>query len=517
VLHGQEETYQAWYGVPAQYAGDAALRTYNVAGTEKPGAPYDDQVDHYTQRHHLLHYNRAFGGGLFTVQLNGHYTRGYGYYEQYQADEDRRDYGLPPLDSLAPLPDLVRRLWLDNHFYGATYAVRWTPAVNPPGLAGAPEFLLGGAVSRYEGQHFGEVIWSEYSFDIPKDYRYYENDADKRDGNVFLKIQTAFRGGLTTFLDLQYRRVGYTFLGFDRQQQEVDQSVALNFFNPKGGLSWAFAPAWTVHAFFGVANREPNRDDYTQSTPASRPLPERLYDGEAGVKIAGRRGFAGLNAFYMYYRDQLALDGRLNDVGAYIRTNLPQSYRAGIEFEGRFDASEHWQLGATAALSRNRVRRFTEYIDNWDTGGQETVEHRDADLAFSPNVIARGEIRWQPLPAGRRHALALTLAGKYVGRQFLDNTSNASAQLPAYFTADLRLNYDLERWLGERVSVIVALNNLFDARYANNGWVYRYVSPSYDARPDDPYTRLEGGDVYHQAGFFPQAGRNWMATVVLNF
>jgi len=513
LLWGHTLTYQAWYGLPAQYLENDKLRTYNAAGAERPGSPYPDEVDDYTQRHHLLHYKRLLGKGL-DLQLNGHYTRGFGFYEQYKAGEAFADYGLPPLtlgDTTVEATDLVRRRRLDNHFYGGTFALRWSPV----SAEIRPTMLFGGAFSRYEGRHYGEVIWAEYA--VPKDFIYYDNDADKRDANVFGKLELPFRNGLTALLDLQYRNVYYEFLGYDQQQNNVSQTAQHHFFNPKAGVNWQFRPDWTAHAFFGIGQREPNRDDYTQSTPVSRPRPEMLLDWEAGIRHQTPGWSLSANLFFMDYRDQLVLDGRINDVGAYIRTNVPRSYRAGVEIEAAARIGERLTLSGNAAFSRNKVQEFVEYRDNWDTGGQDAIRYENTDLAFSPPVVARAEATWDILPAGKTHHLSVSLAGKYVGKQFLDNTGNEATTLPAYFFSDLRLNYDLTDVVGKRVGVILSVNNLFDARYSANGWAYRFTSAGYDERPDNPYTRLESNGVYHQAGFFPQAGRNVMGTVVVQF
>jgi iron complex outermembrane receptor protein len=515
VLSGNEVTYQAWNGLPAQYLGIDSLRTTNTAGTEKAGEPYSDEVDNYTQRHFLLHYKRLFSKG-FSLQLNGHYTRGFGYYEQYKAGQAFENYNLPDItlgDTILTGTDLVRRRWLDNHFYGGTFALRWAPLLNPPQLTAPPVFLLGGAYSRYEGRHFGEVIWA--GLGTPKDFLYYDNEGDKRDANIFGKIELNFQQGWSILVDMQFRQVQYSFLGFDNNQNNVTQTANLSFFNPKAGINWKFSQNWSASAFFGVGNREPNRDDYTQSTPDSRPKPERLYDWEAGIKSAQANWNLSAGFFYMGYRNQLALDGRINDVGAYTRTNVPRSYRAGIELEANANVFPGLVLTGNAAFSKNRVKTFVEYLDNWDTGGQNTLMHDNTNLAFSPEIIARGEITWSVFSQAEKQNLSISLAGKYVGKQFLDNTSNENTLLPAYFFADLRLNYDLHQVIGQQVSVIFAINNVLNNKYASNGWVYRYLSEGYDDRPYNAYTRAEGNGLYHQAGFFPQAGTNVMATLLL--
>lgn len=513
LLSGHERTYQSWYGLPAQYLDRPELRTYNQAGTERTGSPHPDQVDDYNQRHFLLHYKRVITSDL-DVQLNGHWTRGKGYYEEYKAEQDLSDYGLPlvfPPDILAPASDLIRRRWLDNDFYGGTFALRWSPEA-----ALDPVFLLGGALSRYEGAHFGEVIWSQQFVNAPNDYRYYENKATKRDANLFLKTETTLPHGISTLLDLQIRTVRYEFLGFDNNLNNVEQADNLLFFNPKAGVSWRFAKKWTAYGFSGIAHREPNRDDYTQSTPTSRPKAEQMFDVEAGLKTGGAGWSASANFFLMQYRNQLVLDGRINNVGAYIRTNVPDSRRAGLEVEATASAGSRLTLTGNAAFSQNKIPEFREFVDVWDDGSQQTVVHRHTDLAFSPNVTARAEATYGLLKKAR-HDLSVSLSGKYVGKQYLDNTSNDLTALPDYFFSDLRLNYDLNKVIGQQLSLILSVNNLFDARYSSNGWAYRYASAGYDARRDDPYTRLESGSTYHQAGFFPQAGRHWMATLRCRF
>jgi len=516
LISGHEITYQAWNGLPAQYLNNDSLRTFNTAGMERPGSAYPDEVDNYTQRHFLAHYKRLLSPKL-ELQLNGHYTQGFGYYEQYKADQDIADYGLPlgfVVDPVIPPIDLVRRRWLDNDFYGGTFALRWLPANDWKSM-----FLLGGAWSRYEGKHFGEIIWAESYTGAPNDYRYYENTATKQDANVFLKIEVSPVRDFTAFLDLQIRAVRYRFFGFDNELNNVQQTATLGFFNPKIGATYSISDAWQAYTFLGVGHREPNRDDYTQSTPNSRPRPEQMLDLETGIRRFGEKWTASVNFFSMQYRDQLVLNGRINDVGAYIRTNVPGSWRRGIEIEAKGQIGSLLTLAGSAAFSQNKIRSFTEYRDNWDTGEQEATVHHHSDLAFSPNLIARAEATFVIKPPGssKTSEVSTTLVGKYVSPQFLDNTSNAQTSLPGYLVSDLRLNFDLAQVIGKQVSLIFSLNNLLDNKYSSNGWAYRYISAGYDARPDDAYTRLEGGNVYHQAGFFPQAGRHWMATLRVSF
>ncbi len=516
LLSGHEITYQAWNGLPAQYYEGDSLRTYNSAGTEQPGTPYANQVDDYTQRHFLAHYKRTLSPTL-QMQLNGHYTRGFGYYEQYKAAQNIQEYGLPigfMIDTVIPPMDLVRQLWLENDFYGGTFLLRWQPESD-----WNPKILLGGSMSQYKGKHYGELIWSASYTGAPKDFRYYENDAEKRDANAFIKVEAAPIERIKTFLDFQIRHVQYDFLGYDHTLNNVQQEATLNFFNPKFGATYSLSNNCSFYSFLGVGHREPNRDDFTQSTPESRPKPEQMLDLETGLHYTTHNWTGSANFFWMRYQDQLVLDGRINDVGAYIRTNVPNSWRTGLELEATAQVTSFLTLAGSAAFSQNKIREFTEFRDNWDTGAQEAFVYQNTDLAFSPHWIARGEATWnlKPIVHSKGWAITSTLTGKYVSPQYLDNTSNEKTSLPGYFVSDFRLNFDLMDVIGKKASVIFSINNLFNEHYASNGWAYRYTSAGYDARPDDPYTRLEVGDVYHQAGYFPQAGRHWMATLRLYF
>jgi iron complex outermembrane recepter protein len=511
VLSGHERTYQAWYGLPAQLLAVDSLRTYNPAGTERADRPHPDEVDNYTQRHVLLHVRRQLSPRLH-LQLNGHYTRGFGFFEQYKNQQSLPDYGMRPLlvaDTSLIISDLVRRRWLDNHFGGGTWLLRWQ-------AGGGNELSVGGAASEYRGAHFGEVVWAQLAT-APSDHRYYDNDATKRDLNFFVKNETRLGTRHAVFVDLQVRHVAYRFLGFDAERQSVEQRANLTFFNPKIGITSSLARGTQAYAYAGVGHREPNRDDYTQSTPASRPCAERLVDVELGVRTRHARWSAAANGYGMWYRDQLVLDGRINDVGAYIRTNVPRSHRLGVELEASAQPLSALWLEGNVSVGRHRVVEFVEYRDDWATGAQVAKVHRRTPLAFSPGVTAQGGVTWAFFQKNEKNRLALTATGKYVGAQYLDNTGNAATRLPAFGWADVRLKYDLLDTWTRRVSLLFSVQNVLDARYVSNGWVYRFESAGYDPRPDDPYVRSEGGDVYHQAGFFPQAGRHWMLTVQVEF
>lgn len=513
VFSGHEITYQAWNGVPAQWVDDENLRTFNVSGTEKPGEPHDNEVDDYTQTHYQLVYNEELSRN-WHLNLTGHYTRGFGFFEQYKADQSPTRYLLP--ETVCPDPaegcesDYIRRRWLDNHFFGGIGALNFNSDSK------RLQATLSGAWNQYLGDHYGEIIWGEYLEGAEPGHRYYFGTGDKRDMNVFTKVQYDFTPWLHGFADLQFRRVDYDITGNDNDLRETNLTVDYNFFNPKAGLLYDFDEKTTAYASFAVANREPNRSDFTDAAEGVQPRPERLLNTEAGVRYrSGRRTF-GVNFYHMQYQDQLVLTGNINDVGAPIRTNVPDSYRMGMELTGAVSLTDKLRLDANATFSQNKIKNFTEYIDNWDTWEQEVVEHGTTDIAFSPNLIAFARLGYDVLNQ-QNQQLNVALAGKHVGKQYIDNTSNENTVLDAYTLGELQIRYILKPKFVEEISLNLLINNLFDARYSANAWTYRYISAGYDGRPDDPYTRLEGGDVYNLTGFYPQAGRNFLLGVTVRF
>ncbi len=554
IFSGHEVTYQAWNGVPAQFVDDDELRKFNTAGTEKSGTPYDNEVDNYQQDHYQAFYNHQVNPNLdFNIGL--HYTKGRGYFEQYKADEDLQGtYGIDPIqanelffglgtseeaiEGFAEHPDLnvfidtvgadggsqqlrarylfsesdlIRRRWLDNDFYGATYALNYTSEGRRLSAT------LGGGWNRYEGRHFGEVIWARYAADSEIRDLYYDNDAIKTDFNIFGKVNYQLTNSLNGYLDLQYRRVDYSFLGINDNGSILEQDDALSFFNPKAGLFYELSNNVQFYASFAVANREPNRNDYTEAPPRIRPEEETLYNTEIGYRQNWTKASLSVNFYHMYYRNQLALTGQINDVGAAIRTNIPTSYRAGIEIVGGMELAPGLELMASATFSQNKIESFTERIDDWGGGEQVLVEHEDTDLALSPNVIASGELSYQLLRSSLTHHLEIAVLSKYVGEQFIDNTSNDNSKLDDYFFSDLRLSYNWKSGFFKDIGLTFTVHNMFDQKFSANAWTYRFLSEDYDPRADDTFARSEGNGFYNLTGFFPQAGRHYMLALTVGF
>ncbi|WP_317043754.1 TonB-dependent receptor [Daejeonella lutea] len=482
VFSGSEKTYQAWNGVPENLLN--TNRTFNSFS-------YDDQTDNYVQNHYQLLYSKTISPS-FSANAALHYTRGKGYYEEFKEDQDLANYGVAPYTvggTTISESDLIRRRWLDNDFYGFTYSLNYVPA-------SAVNLTFGGAYNEYDGDHFGEVIRGQF---VPVNLnlqRYYQGNGLKKDFNTYLKADYSI-GDLNLYADLQYRSINYKISGTDKNRNTLAQNDQLDFFNPKIGLTYQLNTSSNVYASLAIANKEPNRDDYVNSTPASRPFSENLLDIETGYRVRKGTFAGGLNAYAMMYNNQLVLTGKINDVGEYIRQNVKDSYRIGIELDSRLQLSRSLAWGLTASLSDNKIKNFTEFVDDYDNGGQIVNNYNDVDLAFSPQFIGSSELSFRPF---KRTELALL--SKYVSDQYLDNTSNSARKLDAFFVNDLRLSYNTSFRGLKTIGLTLLVNNVLSEKYESNGYTFSY---------------LYGGAFTTENYYFTQAPGNFLLSLSLKF
>ena len=97
------------------------------------------------------------------------------------------------------------------------------------------------------------------------------------------------------------------------QLRDVDK--LFNFFNPKAGLFWQINANHSAYSSFAMTHKEPTRNNYTDGLFTKSPKSERLYDYELGYTFRSERFTAGVNLYYMDYKDQLVLTGKLNEIG----------------------------------------------------------------------------------------------------------------------------------------------------------------------------------------------------------
>ena len=515
IFSGQEVTYQAWNGVPEPILNnnpaqlehyisqlwlgndDSAHWRQNIGNRRFNEFTYENQSDNYQQDHYQFHYSyRLLDNWVANASL--HYTYGRGYFEQFRRNDRLSTYNISPViigEETISRSDLVRRRWLDNHFYGGVF----TTEVSRPEQW---NFILGGGYNEYDGDHFGEVIWARFAGDSDLGDRYYDNNGFKTDFNIYGKLNYYLSSSLNSYIDLQYRTVMYRFLGLridgaTGDVSDVTQRDRIQFFNPKAGFVYRFADGHRAFASVSVGGKEPTRRDYIESTETSRPDPERLYDFELGYQGSISRMDVGVNLYYMLYRDQLINTGEVNDVGNIVRENVPDSYRAGIELQlgVRLLPELHWSGNMT--LSRNIIREYIRFMDDFDQGGQQSETYRNVDISFSPSVIGNSILAYRTGP------VQAEWVSQYVSRQFLDNTANTSRVIDPYWVNNLRLSYSIDRipYLRNVVASLL-VNNVLDVKYVSNGYTFGWIS---------------GGEEQFFNYYYPQAGRNILLNMKIGF
>jgi iron complex outermembrane recepter protein len=478
VFSGHEKTYQAWYGV-AEYILPTNRR-HNPAGTEKPGEPYENQIDNYTQTHYQLFYNHQLST-KWALSTAAFLTRGKGYYEEYKKEQPFVVYGLPNVtvgSTVYTETDLVRQRWLDNYFFGQNLSLQYKDNKN--------ELIIGGAWSKYDGKHFGTLVWMQRGT-IPKNHRYYNLDAHKTDANVFAKWTHKLSDQFSIFTDLQYRTVAHNMEGF-ANNPKLFINRKFNFFNPKAGISYQHN-GWNGFLSYAIANKEPNRDDF-QAGINNQPIHENLQDFELGIEKRNTQYSFGATFYCMYYKNQLVLTGQINDVGAYTRTNTPSSYRMGIELQGSAIVNKWFNASANFTISKNKINSFTEYIDNYDLGIQETKVHTNKDISFSPLLVGSAAFNFLPIKK-----IELSLLNKYVSKQYMDNTQDESRGLNGFFVQDIRAIYTLKKEGLKNAQIIFQVNNLFNYLYEPNGYTFSYIY---------------AGSFTTENFYYPMAGTNFM-------
>ena len=509
---GKEKTYQSWWGTPeARLNNDAAgieeVISNNGYSPEQADNLrnlgrtfnyylYDNQVDDYGQDHYQLHFSNQMND-FWSLNASLHYTKGSGFFEEYKEDQDFANYLLDDVvigGTTISSTDLIRRRWLDNDFYGVTYSLNYDKD--------KMSATLGGAFNQYDGNHMGEVIWAQYAINGSIRHRYYESTSDKSDFNIFLKMNYQASIKLNLYGDLQLRTVGYSGIGTDNDLRPIDFDNDYTFFNPKFGATYDLNSVSNIYGSFAIGNKEPNRSDIIDAIPGAQPTHETLNNIELGYRYSNQNMAIQVNYYLMNYNNQLVLTGDVNDVGDGIRTNVSDSYRTGIEAQVGTALSSDIRWDVNATFSANKINRFEEVIfdygANFDEYNEVRTTFEDTDIAFSPSLIFGSQLTFNPI-----EGLGLSLLSKYVGEQFLDNTSNDARKIDAFFVNDIRINYSFKAKSFKRVELSLLVNNILDEQYESNGYTFGYF----------------GGAAYEvrENYYYPQAGTNFLLSLGLKF
>ncbi len=513
---GKEDTYHAWDGISRDML--KSDRTYNPNGEIKHDGVvtgfYDDQKDIYRQNHWHLIWNQTFNP-LWKIKVALHYTSGNGYYQEYKNARTLKEYLLEPVqtaEGILTKSSLVRKKCVESGFGGGVFAVQY----EGDRLA----VTLGGCINRYSNDHYGRVLWVEnYARPLDPGHEYYRNNGRKTDFNIYVKGNYAIAGGLNAYGDLQYRHIGYRITGVNdkwdwtaqpEHLQTLDIDEPFDFFNPKAGVNWQIGTRHRAYASFAVAQKEPTRNNYTDGLLTVHPTSEKLLDTEAGYMFTSTDFSAGVNLYLMNYRDQLVLNGKINEIGEPMAENVPDSYRMGIELTAGWCVTPWLRWDVNATLSRNRIKDYTGYVsdyaaDSWaDMWSQTAIGKGSTTIAFSPSVTAGSMI------AVDCKGFTASLQSQYVSRQYLDNFESRDDSLDPYFVTNLDVAYTFKLPHVRSVTAGVTVYNLFDEKYETNG--YSQTCALYPAG-----CKVGGYTLYSDPRFYPMAGINALGYVTFKF
>ncbi len=488
---GSERTYQAWYGIDKETL--ESDRTFNPAGiyTDEDGNTkfYGNQTDNYKQDHYQLLWNQDYNSN-WSSNIAFHYTYGRGFYEEYNEDADLAEFGLQSFVSdgeEVTTSDIVGTKWLDNHFYGTVFSLNYQNT--------NWDVTLGGGWNKYEGDHFGEVLYTRFARNNDPYDPYYFNQADKTDFNIYGKANFTITEKLAGYADLQLRTVNYETDGLLDDQTRFLNDDNFSFFNPKAGLTYELNPFNQFYFSYARAHREPSRNDYENGDPE----PEELNDFELGWRHNSRAFKVNTNLYYMGYENQLVLTGGIDDVGAFVRQNSGNSYRLGLEIDATVVLSDKFSVRPNLSLSQNKN------IDFVSTFNGELRDYGNTDISFSPEIVAGNIFNYQPV-----QGLELKLLSKYIGEQFMSNIEAKNSKLDSYFVNDFNVQYSWEQpWVFKEIILTGLVNNIFNEKYVSNGYYFTFDVPNEDL-PAGVQT-LDG------AGYYPQATTNFLLGLTLKF
>lgn len=522
---GKEKTYHAWDGISKEQL--LSDRKYNPNGLildDNKGKGncvgfYDDQTDNYRQTHYQLLFNHLFSPN-WNLNVALHYTKGFGYYQEYKNGRTLEEYRLKPFflpGNTEPQEktNLVRQKLVDSDFGGGVFSVNYQN--------GALSASIGGGLNRYVNNHYGKVIWvKNYTEPLDPNHEYYRNKAGKTDGNIYLKANYQLTNDLSLYTDLQYRCIHYTIDGDNdkwdfnaspQRLQRLDVNDDFSFFNPKAGLFWQMNPNHNVYVSFSVAQKEPTRNNYTDAMFDVTPKAEKLFDYELGYTYRNRWFKADVNLYYMDYTDQLVLNGKLNDIGEPLAENVKDSYRMGLELSLGAKITKWLRWDVNGTWSKNRIKNYVGYVydkslidgnaeDNLYT--QTGIESGNTPIAFSPSFIGNSLISFSCW------GMEVSLQSQYVTRQFLDNFGKEANSLNPYFVHHLNVSYTFKTRHTKDIIVGATVYNLFDTKYETNGYS-QSLALYENGDKSKPYTLVD------DPRFYPMAGINALAHITLRF
>lgn len=510
-IYGSQRTGITWEGISLeQYEKD---RRYNPSGQYYDDGGnvhyYDNEIDSYRQHYAQALYTREFRHNLsWSTVFN--FTKGDGYYENYVYDKKYSKYGLENqvIDDVEyKRGDFIIRQAMDNSYYALSSNLSYN--------AGPLRTTLGASFSFYDGDHFGNMLWAKYNANIPQNYSWYLNTGKKTELNAFLRGEWDINSTFTAFADLQFRNIQFNLTGEDKDFVSMARQNHYSFFNPKAGITASIDDRNTLFASVAVGHREPSRSDVKESIKAGKAdllKAEELVDYEIGYQYVAPKLNLSANLYFMEYRNQLVSTGKLSETGYVIKENIPQSYRRGIELSAVWQMVPEVQVAANVTLSANKLKNYTCWVDtydndyDWNPVEQTSVFYESSHLTLSPGVIGMAKLTAQPFKNCSRpfESTTFSISGKYIGEQYMDNSSSEAARVPAYYTMAFNASHKFKMKDNSQIELSLCIDNLLDSKYYSYGWIYTAKF-------------LNGADDYIEQGIYPQAERNFMFRISYRF
>jgi iron complex outermembrane receptor protein len=513
IFYGNERTGLAWNGVPSDSL--KTNRRFNSNGLyyDADGnlQRYDNETDNYQQTHYQLFYDYKNSKQRFEMNVGAHFTRGIGYYEQYKQNRRFSEYGLPDFEMVDPpikKSDFITRKYLDNYFYGVVFNSTKEFAITEEHVL----FLSArAALNNYDGKHYGTIIWAKYLDILSPNYKWYNGIGNKLQSNVVASLGYTYKGWLA-YIDFQYRYINYKITGTNDKLNDITQNhVWDKFLNPKAAISYSWQKRHieqTTYFSFAMANREPTRSDLVNAKPGETPVPETLYNFELGYTLNMNKFKFNANGYYMLYHNQLVLTGEINTTGAAIMKNVKDSYRLGLELVANYQPVKFFQWKIAGTFSLNKILNYDHLIENRDEyweliPGNEYVNTfmKSTTISFSPAIVASNVFQFYPFKN-----FNVNLMTQFVSKQYIDNSQDKNHILKPYCVSNLNLRYDIPKLKKLNLSLFFSVNNIFNAKYESNAWLYRTIL-NYENYSEE----------YSEDGYFPQAGINFIGGVKLRF
>ena len=497
------------YDADGNFAKDANGNYITERYKMADGTYWDKATDNFWQNHNILSASWSIND-RWTTSASLHYTYGYGYYREFRPNNKLSKFGLTAVDEAGKnikKTDFVRKKGLSQNTYGLVWNANYKDD--------AWDIVGGLSIQNFDGNHFGYLTYAANNVVRQMilsngDYKYYDSDAHKLDGNVFVKAAYHINDHWDVFGDIQYRHVGYKTDGINDKfydsnsgynNQQLDINEKYDFLNPKAGFSWNLK-GHRIYGSVAMSHREPERNNFTDNGSYPAPKAEKVLDYELGYTYNGDIFHLGANFFYMDYVDQFVQTGAVSDIGENLTTNIKDSYRTGIELQAGVDPTSWLTIEGNASLSKNKIKDFDEVVEDWDNGLQ-TIHYDNSTLSFSPSTILNGFVTLH------HKGLQAVWHTNFVSRQYLDNTENNDRSLPCYSVSNISLSYSLKPKKVMKEAIFgLNFNNVFNRRYAASGWVYSAIYESGGHGNDNRY---------YQIGFIPMAGFTMMGSVTLRF